>query len=227
MYNWLVSIIINHKYTNCRKWLYNYALVSLRGWYECIIVELFNIFILLLWLYQSVNNAFFFSLQLRSVLSSMQLLLHIIDMLEDSNVHCYVDSTVDTVNSARQVFLGKTSTSAEKYLCLLSSHLSGIFLYGVKGTWFNSTPKRHKRFDTSLPWQSLIAAPTISILGLSVSSDCHYCNHQESKPKLASKKLGLSAERDSALRQKNGLYRAQVRPRTSNDLWKAWHFDFA
>ena len=157
-------------------------------------------------------------------------LWHMNDMLKDSSTHSYAyDSTTSTTlfTPAVQVFLGKTSTNAEINLWLQLRHPSGLFPNGVKGTWFNSTPKRHKRFDTSLPWQSLIAAPTISILGLSVSSDCHYCNHQESKPKLASKKLGLSAERDSALRQKNGLYRAQVRPRTSNDLWKAWHFDFA
>ena len=47
----------------------------------------------------------------------------------------------------------------------------------------------------------LIAGPSISTLGLSVSSYCQYHDHLESKAKLASKNWGSSTERNDIYRQ--------------------------
>ena len=60
----------------------------------------------------------------------------------------------------------------------------------------------------------LTAAPSISILGLNVSSDCQYRDHLESKAKLALKKLEVINRAKRYFTPKHGLalYRAQVRP---------------
>ena len=57
----------------------------------------------------------------------------------------------------------------------------------------------------------LTAAPSISILGLNVSSDCQYRDHLESKAKLVSKKLGVinRARRHFTPKHRLALYRAQ------------------
>ena len=69
----------------------------------------------------------------------------------------------------------------------------------------------------------LIAAPSLSTLGFSVSSDCQYHDYLESKAKLAPKKLGVinRARQYFTPKHQLALYRVQVRPHMEycSHLW--------
>ena len=111
-------------------------------------------------------------------------LLHINDMLEDSSIHCYADdSTVDAVYS------GPASISREnveqcrnKLVSSVEASLDNVSSWGERNlVHFNPLKTQVCALTTRkipfilLPvFQNipLTAAPSISILGLNVSSDC-------------------------------------------------------
>ena len=72
-------------------------------------------------------------------LSFALFLLHINYMLIDPSIYCYAnDSIVDAVYS------GKKLTSAGINVCLPLQNPLEMSPHGMKRTWFNSTPRRHK-----------------------------------------------------------------------------------
>ncbi|VVD05636.1 unnamed protein product [Leptidea sinapis] len=133
------------------------------------------------------------------VLSPTLFLLHINDMLDTSNIHCYAD-----YSTGGAVYTGHAGLSREiieqcrkELVSSLESSLEKVAEWG-KLNLFQFNPQKAQ-----------VSSPSIGILGLEISSDCQFRRHLEGKAKLASKKLGVITI--NSLYHILALYKAQVR----------------
>ncbi|CAF4908224.1 unnamed protein product [Pieris macdunnoughi] len=169
------------------------------------------------------------------VLSPTLFILHIIDMLQLSNIHCYADdSTGDTFYTGRagisravvdeyrnklvsevETLLRGVSDWGRLNLVQFNPKKTQVCAFSAKITPFVATPL----FEDTL----LKASASIGILGVDISNNVQFRGHLEGKAKLASKKLGVlsKARRYFTPGHRLQLYKAQIRPHMEycSHLW--------
>lgn len=170
-----------------------------------------------------------------SVLSPTLFILHINDLLQISNIHCYADDStgdahylgranapVSEVMKGRAELVSSVECSLEQVTdwgkrnqVQFNPSKTQAIAFTAKKSAFNLTP----RFQ-GIP---LTLASNISILGVNISSEVQFRSHLENKAGLTSKKLGVlnRAKRYFTPNQRLMLYKAQVRPHMEycSHLW--------
>ncbi|CAG5046898.1 unnamed protein product [Parnassius apollo] len=169
------------------------------------------------------------------VLSPTLFLLHINNMLQTRNIHCYADD-----NTGDALYTGRDNISREnvsecrnKLVSEVESLLNRVSDWGrLNLVQFNPqktqvctlTAKKNP-FVVSPQFQGtpLVASASIGILGVDISSDVQFHGHLEEKAKLASKKHGVLSRAGQYFMPAHRLrlYKAQVRPHMEycSHLW--------
>ncbi|XP_045492437.1 uncharacterized protein LOC123691896 [Colias croceus] len=169
------------------------------------------------------------------VLSPTLFLLHINDMLQISNIHCYADDSTgdasytghanfsrENVDECRNTLVSKIETLLEevskwgrKNLVEFNPTKTQLCAFTAKKKPFESAPLF---MNTPLSVKSSIA-----ILGVNISDDVQFRDHLEGKASLASKKLGVLYRAKQYFRPDHLLllYKAQIRPHMEycSHLW--------
>lgn len=170
-----------------------------------------------------------------SVLSPTLFILHINDMLQINDIHCYADdSTGHALYKGRAgASRGSVEDNRNELVSDIESLLEQVSHWGqLNLVKFNPTKtqvcaftakkapfiKAPKFQDTSLEISS-----SLYILGLDISKEVQFYDHLEDKAKLTSKKLGVlnRAKRYFDPAQRLMLYKAQIRPHMEycSHLW--------
>lgn len=169
------------------------------------------------------------------VLSPTLFLLHINDMLQTSDFHCYADdSTGDALYTGRaNLSRAHVDECRDKLVSKIETSLNQVSNWGIlnlvkfnpKKTQVCAFTAKKIPFHLSLQFQStpLDVKLSIGILGVNISCNVQFRGHLEDKAKLASKKLGVlsRAARYFTPAHRLQLYKAQVRPHVEycSHLW--------
>ncbi|XP_045493438.1 uncharacterized protein LOC123692709 [Colias croceus] len=169
------------------------------------------------------------------VLSPTLFLLHINDMLQISNIHCYADdSTGDASYTGHANFSQEIVDECRNTLALKIETLLGevsewgrqnLVEFNPAKTQLCAFTAKKKPFESAPLFLNtpLSVKPSIAILGVNVSNDVQFRDHLEGKASLASKKLGVLNRAKQYFRPDHLLllYKAQIRPHMEycSHLW--------
>ncbi|XP_052750759.1 uncharacterized protein LOC128200667 [Galleria mellonella] len=163
------------------------------------------------------------------------IILHINDMLQISNIHCYADdSTGDTLYTGHaKISRAHTDECRNRLVSEIETSLHQVSIWGEqnlvqfnpKKTQVCAFTAKKTPFVVSPHFQgtSLDKKSSLGILGVDISCDVQFCGHLEEKAKIASKKLGVlnRVRRYFMPEHRLKLYKAQVRPHMEycSHLW--------